>query len=326
MQLSILNLAPVRQGQSPKNAIDSLVNLAKFAENLGVARYWIAEHHNMPSLVSSATQLLIGHVLAHTISLNVGSGGVMLPNHSPLIVAEQYGTLATLYPNRVELGLGRAPGTDPMTARALRRNEADVSHNFPHDVAELQHYFGNNTTSVKAVPATNTNVPIYILGSSTSSAYLAAELGLPYAFASHFAPRMMVEAVKIYRTQFKPSQVLDKPYVIIGTNAIVADTDKNAQFLATSTYQFFLNVVRGQSNPLLPPVDNMDEIWHPHEKSMAMNMLNCSLIGSQTTVNHQLNTLKTAVNPDELMAVSYIFDEDLQKQSYTMLNDIVKNY
>lgn len=326
MKLSILNLAPVRQGQTPKQAIDSLVNLAQFAEKLGVARYWIAEHHNMPYLVSSATQLLISHVLSHTKTLKVGSGGVMLPNHSPLIVAEQYGTLATIYPNRVELGLGRAPGTDPVTAQALRRNMADVSHNFAEDIGQLQRYFGDEKSRVNAYPAIGTKVPMYILGSSTASAYLAGDLGLPYAFASHFAPKFLSQAVQIYRHHFRPSDVLDKPYVIVGANAIVADDDDTANFLATSSQQFFLNVVRGSQNPLLPPVHNMDELWHPQEKAMAQSMHACALVGSKDTVYQQLSAIDKAVQPDELMAVSYIFDEDLQFDSYQKLDEVVKNF
>lgn len=323
MKLSILNLAPVRQGQNPEQAIDAVVRLALFAEELGVERYWIAEHHNMPYLVSTATQLLIAHVLAHTDTLRVGSGGVMLPNHSPLTVAEQYGTLATLYPDRVDLGVGRAPGTDPITARALRRNDYDAAHNFLNDVVELQRYFSDTDGIVKAIPATKTNVPIYILGSSTSSAYLAAELGLPYAFASHFAPNILLEAVKIYRQNFKPSAHLTAPYVIMGVNAVVADSDEEAKFLLTSSQQFFLNVVRREQNPLLPPVESMDGLWTVSEKTMNANMHAYSLVGAQNTVAHQLQVIKDVVKPDELIAVNYIFDEDKQMASYRLLNEVM---
>lgn len=325
MKLSILNLAPVRQGQTAKEAIDGVVRLALFAERLGVARYWIAEHHNMPYLVSTATQLLIGHVLAHTQTLRVGSGGVMLPNHSPLTVAEQYGTLATLYPNRVDLGVGRAPGTDPLTARALRRHEHDAAHNFANDVAELQRYFnGSDEDAIKAVPATKTDVPIYMLGSSTSSAYLAAELGLSYAFASHFAPNMLLEAVNIYRQNFKPSAHLDKPYVIMGVNATVATSDEEAQFLLTSSQQFFLNIVRREQHPLLPPVSSMEDLWTASEKAMNANMHTYSLIGGQNSVAHQLQAIQSVLQPDELMAVNYIFDEAKQMDSYRLLDEVIK--
>ena len=240
MKLSILNLAPVREGQTYLQAVDSMVNLAKHAERIGIERYWIAEHHNMKNLVSSATALLIQHTLANTKTLRVGSGGVMLPNHSPYVVAEQYGTLETLYPNRVELGLGRAPGTDMQTAAALRRGRNSLD--FPAEIAELRGYF-KDTNPVSAYPSAGLNIPFYILGSSTESAYLAAELGLPYAFASHFAPRMMEMAVEIYRKNFKPSTYLAEPYVILGVNAIVAETDNEARQLATTQTLFFLNIV-----------------------------------------------------------------------------------
>ncbi|STY60987.1 Alkanal monooxygenase alpha chain [Mannheimia haemolytica] len=256
-KLSILNLVPIREGQTAKQAVDSMVKLAKHAESIGIERYWIAEHHNMKNLASSATQLLIQHALSHTEKLRVGSGGVMLPNHSPYIVAEQYGTLETLYPNRVELGLGRAPGTDMRTATALRRNAQSLP--FPDEISELKGYF-EGTNSVSAYPAQGLNVPFYILGSSPESAYLAAERGLPYAFASHFAPRFMDDAVRIYRTHFKPSEVLDKPYVILGVNAIAAETDQEAEQLATTQTQSFLNVVTNAQNYLQPPVESDDKV------------------------------------------------------------------
>ena len=326
-KLSILNLVPVRQGQSNKDAIDSMVALAKFADQIGYHRYWIAEHHNTRSLVSSATQVLIGHTLSQTDRIRVGSGGVMLPNHSPLMVAEQYGTLATIYPNRVDLGLGRAPGTDPKTAAALRRHAHDISHQFPQDIADLQRYFGDEAVQgdVKAIPAIGTQVPLYILGSSTDSAYLAAKLGLPYAFASHFAPRLMPEALHIYRTNFKPSDVLDVPYVIIGCNAIIADTDREAQYLATTQQQSFLNVVRGRGQPMQPPVDDMNAIWLPHEKAAVMHMTACSFVGGRDTVQEQLQAFQVRYQADELMVMSHIFDENLQQNSYQMLYDIVQD-
>lgn len=326
-KLSILNLAPVRQGQSNKDAIDSMVALAKFADQVGYHRYWIAEHHNTRSPVSSATQVLIGHTLSQTDRIRVGSGGVMLPNHSPLMVAEQYGTLATMYPNRVDLGLGRAPGTDPKTAAALRRHAHDISHQFPQDIADLQRYFGDDAVQgdVKAIPAIGTQVPLYILGSSTDSAYLAAKLGLPYAFASHFAPSLMPEALHIYRTNFKPSDVPDAPYVIIGCNAIIADTDREAQYLATTQQQSFLNVVRGRGQPMQPPVDDMNAIWLPHEKAAVMHMTACSFVGGLDTVQEQLQAFQSRYQADELMVMSHIFDENLQQNSYQILYDIVQD-
>ena len=342
MKLSILNLVPVREGQDHSQAMAAMVRLAQAAEQMGVERYWIAEHHNMKNLASSATALLIQHTLAHTQSLRVGSGGVMLPNHSPYVVAEQYGTLETLYPKRVELGLGRAPGTDRRTALALRRGREHFD--FPAEIAELRGYF-DNSNGVSAYPAAGLNVPFYILGSSTESAYLAAELGLPYAFASHFAPRMLEMAVEIYRKYFKPSPHLAEPYVIIGVNAIVADSDDEAQMLATTQTQFFLNVVTSAQQNLQPPVTNVNEVWQnyrqasqaPHfgpvdlnelpiyqqEREVVEQMTACSLIGSPISVAHQLNALRDKIHFDEIMAVSYIFDEAKQIQSYRLLKEIV---
>ncbi|MFV2030635.1 LLM class flavin-dependent oxidoreductase [Neisseria sp. S1] len=325
--VSMLNLVPVRAGQTNAEAIGSMVKLAKEAEKLGYARYWIAEHHNTGSLVSSATQLLIGHTLAHTETIRVGSGGVMLPNHSPLLVAEQYGTLATIYPNRVDLGLGRAPGTDQLTAAALRRNERDVSLNFPDDVRALQRYFGpaDKQGYVKAFPGVGLEVPLYILGSSTESAYLAAELGLPYVFAAHFAPRMLEMAVEIYRRGFKPSAVLDKPEVIVCLNAIVADSDEEAAYLATSQEQFFLNVVRNTRNPLPLPVESMEGVWSHAEEAMVRQMLSESLVGSKESVAKQLESFQSRLHADEVMAVSYIYDEEKQYRSYSLLKEIVSD-
>ncbi|QIM68705.1 LLM class flavin-dependent oxidoreductase [Basfia succiniciproducens] len=342
MKLSILNLVPVREGQNYQQAMASMVTLAQYAEQIGIERYWIAEHHNTRNLASSATSLLIQHTLAHTKTLRVGSGGVMLPNHSPYIVAEQYGTLETLYPNRVELGLGRAPGTDMRTAHALRRGQGN--QDFPTEIAELRGYF-ENTNPVSAYPAAGLKVPFYILGSSTESAYLAAELGLPYAFASHFAPRMMEMAVDIYRKQFKPSSHLAAPYVILGVNAIVAQTDEQARQLAITQTQFFLNVVTNAQQNLQPPLACADDVWKRHlsaqfpphfgpvdfqetplynqERAVVEQMTACSLIGSPASVTHQLNALRAQVHFDEIMAVSYIFDEQLQQQSYKMLKEIV---
>jgi len=326
MKLSILNLAPVREGQTYLQAVESMVNLAKHAENIGIERYWIAEHHNMKNLVSSATALLIQHTLANTKTLRVGSGGVMLPNHSPYVVAEQYGT----------------PGTDMQTAVALRRGRNSLD--FPAEIAELRGYF-KDSNPVSAYPSAGLNIPFYILGSSTESAYLAAELGLPYAFASHFAPRMMEMAVEIYRKNFKPSTYLAEPYVILGVNAIVAETDKEARQLATTQTLFFLNVVTNAQQNLQPPMASEEDVWKaqmhaqekPHfgpvdfeeipiynqERAVVEQMTACSLIGSPESVDFQLKQLRERVHFDEIMAVSYIFDEQKQAQSYTMLKAIV---
>ncbi|WP_026568637.1 LLM class flavin-dependent oxidoreductase [Bacillus sp. UNC41MFS5] len=324
--VSVLNLAPIRKGQSPSQAIESMVELAQSVEQIGYRRYWIAEHHNTATLVSSATSILIKHVLEHTNTIHVGSGGIMLPNHSPLVVAEQFGTLATIYPNRVDLGLGRAPGTDMMTASALRRSKNDSVYTFPDDVNALLTYFGpaEQQSYVKAYPGVDTNIPIYILGSSTDSAYLAASLGLPYVFASHFAPRFMEEAMSIYRSRFQPSEYLDKPYMMVCLNVIAAETDDEAQFLSTTMQQFFLNVVRGTQNPLQPPVESLDEIWTPMEKEMAATKQSVTLIGSKETVRQQWTAFQEKYQVDELMAVSYIYDTEKQKRSYEILKEIVE--
>lgn len=323
--VSALNLVPVRQGQTQAQAIQSMVGLAQEVERLGYVRYWIAEHHNMPTLVSSATQLLIGHALANTSTIRVGSGGVMLPNHSPLMVAEQYGTLATLHPGRVDLGLGRAPGTDMRTAAALRRGPRDTAETFPEDVRELQRYFGDMDVQgpVKAFPGLGLKVPLYILGSSTESAWLAASLGLPYVFAAHFAPRMLEMAVDIYRKEFRPSEVLKEPHFTVCLNVIAADTDEEARFLQTSQQQFFLNVVRHAGNPLLPPVPSMDGIWTEDEAAAAAQMMACSLVSSAASVQQQYQQLQERLHADEIMVVSYIFDEQKQYQSYRIFRDLI---
>jgi luciferase family oxidoreductase group 1 len=323
--VSILNLAPIRKGQSPKQAIDAMVGLARATEKMGYARYWIAEHHNTPTLVSSATSLLIKHTLEHTSTIRVGSGGIMLPNHSPLVVAEQFGTMATMYPNRVDLGLGRAPGTDMKTANALRRSKNDSVYTFPDDVKALLTYFGpeEHQSYVRAYPGVDTNVPIYILGSSTDSAYLAASLGLPYVFASHFAPRFMEEAISIYRKNFQPSEFLDKPYMMVCLNVIAAETDDEAKKLSTSMQQFFLNVVRGSQNPLQPPVESMEGLWSPMEEEMAASMTSVTLQGSKETIRQQLTRFQSIYHVDEIMAVSYIYDPEKQMRSYEILKEVV---
>ncbi|MEQ2525299.1 LLM class flavin-dependent oxidoreductase [Bacillaceae bacterium CLA-AA-H227] len=323
--VSVLNLAPIRQGQGAKEAIDAMVELAQATEEMGYSRYWIAEHHNTPTLVSSATSILIKHTLEHTNTIRVGSGGVMLPNHSPLVVAEQFGTMATIYPGRLDLGLGRAPGTDMMTASALRRSKNDSVFTFPEDVNALLTYFGpaEKQDYVKAYPGVGTNIPIYILGSSTDSAYLAAKLGLPYVFASHFAPRYMEEAISIYRNRFEPSEYLDAPYMMVCLNVIAAETDEEAKLEQTTMQQFFLNVVRGTQKPLSPPIENMDSLWSPPEKQMAIQMSSVTLLGSKSSVKEQLIKFQEKYNVDEIMAVSYLFDPEKQKRSYEILKEIV---
>ncbi|WP_017472021.1 LLM class flavin-dependent oxidoreductase [Amphibacillus jilinensis] len=326
--LSVLNLAPIRQGEDQKQAIDAMVELAQATEQMGYSRYWIAEHHNTPTLMSSATAVLINHTLANTKTIRVGSGGIMLPNHAPLIVAEQFGTMAVLYPDRVDLGLGRAPGTDMLTASALRRSTGkDSVYTFPDDVDTLLKYFGplEQQGHVKAHPGVNTDIPLYILGSSTDSARLAAKKGLPYAFASHFAPQHMAEAIQIYRQQFVPSRFLKEPYMIVCLNVIAQESDEQAKYEMTSMQQFFLNVVRGSSQPLSPPVEDMDEVWTAHEKYAATSMSSYSLVGSQASVRQQLIDFQDQFDVDEVMAISYIYDREKQKRSYQLLKDIVDN-
>lgn len=323
--VSVLNLAPIRQGEGAKEAIDAMVDLAQSTEEMGYTRYWIAEHHNTPRLVSSATSILIKHTLEHTNSIRVGSGGVMLPNHSPLVVAEQFGTMATIYPNRLDLGLGRAPGTDMLTADALRRTFHDSVFTFPEDINSLLTYFGPEDVQgpVKAYPGVGTEIPIYILGSSTDSAHLAARLGLPYVFASHFAPKHMDEAITIYRDEFKASQYLEKPNMMVCLNVVAAGSDEEAEFEASTMKQFFLNIVRGTDSPLRPPVESMDQKWSPSEEQMANSMYRFTFSGDKATVRKQLVSFQEKYDVDEIMAISYIYDRDKQKRSYEILKEIV---
>ncbi|MBP1930185.1 LLM class flavin-dependent oxidoreductase [Ammoniphilus resinae] len=323
--VSVLNLVPIREGQGPKEAIDAMVDLAQETEKLGYKRYWIAEHHNTRTLVSSATSILIKQTLEHTKHIRVGSGGIMLPNHSPLVVAEQFGTMATIYPDRLDLGLGRAPGTDMRTASALRRAQHESVYTFPDDIKSLLRYFGpeEEQGSVRAFPGVGTEIPIYVLGSSTDSAFLAGELGLPYVFASHFAPRQMREAISIYRNKFKPSQYLDAPYMIVCLNVIAAETDEEAKREMTTTQQFFLNVVRGSQTFLRPPVEDMDHLWSPQEEAVATSMSSMTFMGSKDSVRQQLMDFQEMFHVDEIMAVTYIYDQAKQIRSYEIFKEIV---
>jgi len=323
--VSVLDLVAVKEGQTNKEAFEDMVSLAKYAEKLGYSRYWLTEHHNSPNVVSSATSILIGHVLENTETIKVGSGGIMLPNHAPLVVAEQFGTLENIYPNRLDLGLGRAPGTDMQTARALRRTTQETAFSFPQDVVELQNYFKSidNQGAVRAFPGVGANVPIYILGSSTSSAQLAARLGLPYAFAAHFAPQQLELAIQIYRNQFVPSEYLTKPYVIVCVNVIGAETNEEAEKLATTSDRFYLNVVTGKKSPLQPPVESMDGVWNHLEENAVRAMSTYTFKGDQDAITEQLKSLLGTLHVDELMAVTYIYDQDARKRSYTILKDAV---
>jgi len=321
--LSVLDLVPVQQGSTPGEALRNSLALAQHAEALGYTRYWVAEHHNMTGIASAATSVVIGYLAQGTSRIRVGAGGIMLPNHSPLVIAEQFGTLASLYPGRIDCGLGRAPGTDPTTTRALRR-DPHVAENFPEDVQELQALFGpvRPGQAVQAVPGAGLEVPLWILGSSTYGAQLAAALGLPYAFASHFAPDALTQAMALYRQLFKPSGQLDKPYAMAGVNVIVADTDAEARRLFTSHQQSFANLRRGRPGPQQPPIDDIDAYWSPGEKAMAENMLACSIVGSADTVRHGLERFAAYSGADELMVVSAIFDVAARRKSYSMLAEL----
>jgi len=321
--LSVLDLVPVQQGSSPGEALRNSLELARHAEALGYTRYWVAEHHNMTGIASAATSVVIGFLAQGTSTIRVGSGGIMLPNHSPLLIAEQFGTLASLYPGRIDCGLGRAPGTDPTTSRALRRDPR-AADTFPEDVQELQALFEpvRPGQAVQAVPGAGLEVPLWILGSSTYGAQLAAALGLPYAFASHFAPDALSQAMELYRHLFKPSAHWPKSYAMAGVNVVVADTDAEARRLFTSHQQSFANLRRGRPGPQQPPIDDIDAYWTPAEKQMAENMLACSIVGSPMTVRHGLERFAAYTGADELMVVSAIFDPEARKKSYTLLADI----
>ena len=321
--LSILDLVPVQQGSTPGEALRNSLALAQHAESLGFTRYWVAEHHNMTGIASAATSVVIGFLAQGTSKIRVGSGGIMLPNHSPLVIAEQFGTLASLYPGRIDCGLGRAPGTDQVTVRALRRDPR-VAENFPEDVQELQALFQpvREGQTVQAVPGAGLDVPLWILGSSTYGAQLAAALGLPYAFASHFAPDALTQAMELYRHLFKPSEQLQAPHAMAGVNVVVADTDAEAKRLFTSHQQSFANLRRGRPGPQQPPIDDIDSYWSPAEKQMAENMLACSIVGSPDTVRHGLERFVAYSGADELMVVSAIFDAAARRKSYSLLAEI----
>ena len=304
---SFLDLAPIPEGQTAAEALKSTVHLAQAAETAGYHRYWLAEHHNMPGIASAATPVLIGHVAGHTKTMRIGAGGIMLPNHSPLVVAEQFGTLATLYPNRIDLGLGRAPGTDMQTARALRRHMAQED-TFPQDAQELMAYLGDTPGAVQAIPGTGTNVPIWILGSSLFGAQLAAYLGLPYAFASHFAPAMLAEALEVYRRTFRPSERLEKPHVMIAVGVAAAETDAEATFLRSSQLLAFARLRSGRPGKLPRPTHDLEaEIPEPI-LSQVKQTLSCSATGSATTVRQQLAALIDRYTPDDVMVTGMMHD------------------
>jgi luciferase family oxidoreductase group 1 len=319
--LSILDLSPVAEGSSVSDALRNTVDLARHAEQWGYARFWLAEHHNMPGIASSATSVVIGHVASQTRTIRVGSGGVMLPNHSPLVIAEQFGTLAALYPNRIDLGLGRAPGADRFTAHALRRDLNTSADDFPRDVVELQNYFRAAAPGqrLQATPGAGEEVPIWLLGSSLFGAELAAALGLPFAFASHFAPAMISEAVSVYRRNFQPSAKLKKSYLMLGVPVVAADTDEAARFQFTSPQQSFVNLRRGSPGKVPPPIDPSSADWSEGERAMIDDALGLALVGSAATVSRGLNAFAAQFQPDEVMISTHLFDHKARLRSFEIL-------
>lgn len=320
---SILDLSPIADGGSAATSFRNTLDIAQHAERWGYHRYWMAEHHGMTGIASAATSVLIGHVAGGTSTIRVGAGGIMLPNHSPLVIAEQFGTLESLYPDRIDLGLGRAPGSDQVTARALRRNLATSSDEFPRDVLELIDFMSDEPRqTVQAVPGKGLNVPVWILGSSLFGAQLAAALGLPYAFASHFAPQQMMEAIEVYRSTFQPSIHRDKPYVMLGYNVFAADTTEKAHFLASSAQQSFVNLRTGRAGRLPPPVPNYIENSGPEIQALIRTVLSCSAIGDRDTVAQQMKEFITRTGADELMITSNIFEHDARLHSYEITADV----
>src|SRR5512145_681929 len=317
IRLSLLDLVAVREGGTVADALAIALRTAQHAEALGFTRYWLAEHHNMSGIACSATAVLVGHIAAGTHSIRVGSGGIMLPNHAPLVVAEAFGTLAELYPGRIDLGLGRAPGTDPMTMRALRRDRVETEADFPRDVAELQRLLAPAQPGQRliAMPGAGTNVPIWLLGSSLFSARLAAEMGLPYAFASHFAPRLLLQAIELYRSLFRPSATLAQPYVAIGVPVIAAPTDAEAEYLASSTYQRVLSILTGKRGRLAPPVERLMAQLQPQERAAIADFLAAAVIGGPQTVRAGFEQLAQATQADEFILVSDVFDPALRLRS-----------
>jgi luciferase family oxidoreductase group 1 len=319
MPFSVLDLSPIVEGASAADALGNTLELARHAEALSYRRFWVAEHHNMPGIASAATAVVIGHIAAGTRSIRVGSGGVMLPNHAPLVIAEQFGTLASLYPDRIDLGLGRAPGTDPVTARALRRDSAGSADQFPQDVQELQSYFDAPAgQSPRAIPGAGLAVPIWLLGSSLFSAQLAAALGLPFAFAAHFAPELLLAALSVYRKRFQASRALARPYAMVCVNVIVADTDAEARRLFTSHQQAFTQLRRGRPGQLPPPIDDIDSFWSSGEKAMLEQAMRCSFVGSSAAAEHDLRAFLSQVQVDELMVNVHVYDQVARCHSLTL--------
>jgi luciferase family oxidoreductase group 1 len=323
--LSVLDLSPILQGSDARQALKNTLDLARHCERWGYQRFWLAEHHNMPGVASAATSVVIGYVAAGTERIRVGAGGIMLPNHAPLVIAEQFGTLDALYPDRIDLALGRAPGSDPITQRVLRRTPADSEH-FPDDVVELAAWFAPEEPgqSVRAVPGAGANVPLWILGSSLFGAQLAARLGLPYAFASHFAPAQLMQAIALYRAQFRPSAQLDHPYVMPCVSVVAAETDDEARYLQTSLLQAFVNLRRGRPGPLPAPDASFPERLLPPERAMLQEALACAVVGSKSSVQRGLHDFIARTGADELMLTAQIFDHTARLRSFEISMDALR--
>ena len=320
---SLLELAPMIKGDSVTNTLHKSTKYAKRADELGFNRFWLAEHHNMPGIICAATSILVGHIAGNTKKIRVGSGGIMLPNHSPLVVAEQFGTLESLYPGRIDLGLGRAPGSDPVTSRALN-NDMSRAENFPGEVTELQTLLGpyNGTHPIRAIPGENTNVPIWLLGSSLFSAQLAAQKGLPYVFAGHFAPRFVHDAIALYKREFKASSDLDKPYVMLALPLVAADTDDEAQYLSTTSKQRVLELIRGNELWLKPPVGSMDGLWSEQERAHVENFLSLSVVGGHVSIKHKLEMIAKQLEVDEFIFTNDVFDSEKRHRALEILMEI----
>ncbi|AZK47466.1 LLM class flavin-dependent oxidoreductase [Paenibacillus lentus] len=321
---SVLDLVPITKGGSPAESFKNSLDLAQHAEQWGYHRYWLAEHHNMPGIGSSATSVVIGYIAGGTSKIRVGSGGIMLPNHSPLVIAEQFGTLEAMYPGRIDLGLGRAPGSDQSTMMALRRDPRANGQEFPQQLQQLRNYFDENSrhNRVRAIPGEGQDIPIWLLGSSGFSSALAAELGLPFAFASHFAPEYTVPALTQYRSQFQPSEVLDKPLAMAGINVFAADTTEEAHYLATSFQQQFLSLIRNHPGQIPPPVESMEGIWTEYEKALVMKQLKASIIGNPDEVRAQLQAFLDETGADELIINTTMYDHKARVRSYELVAEI----
>ncbi|WP_240375985.1 LLM class flavin-dependent oxidoreductase [Bacillus piscicola] len=326
IRFSVLDLSSIKENSTISESFQHTLELARHTEKLGYHRFWMAEHHNMPFIGSSATSVLIGHVAGGTSTIRVGSGGIMLPNHAPLVIAEQFGTLESLYPGRIDLGLGRAPGTDQLTAQALRRNSNSGGHDFPQQLEELRTYFDPSRSSqpmpIRAFPVKDIDIPIWLLGSSGFSAQLAGQLGLPYAYASHFSPDNTLPALDLYHRTFQPSDVLSEPYAMVCVNVVAAETDEEAAFLSTSLQQQFLNLIRRTEKPLQPPVENMEEMWNEQEKAALHHQLGTSIIGSPETTAQKLQDFADDTLANELMIHSQIYDHQARLRSYEIVANI----